>query len=164
MNQEFLPAELEQRLRAIGFDEPVLGDTTMFQYKGNFIQSNGGILYQQAFRWFREKYKLRVGFDSYAPDEPNVFEYIYQIKSGDGFDAHPFFSGNFSTFEECQDGAILKCIKMVEKIKQQTGGGKKFFEDSSGSMSVKKECDHSNTKKGWNAHQPDICLDCGEDL
>ena len=81
MKQEFLPYELAVKLKELGFDEPclayyqksaVIGDATILPIQirnkasnfNNNEYSKMGVpfcsapLYQQAFRWFREKYKL----------------------------------------------------------------------------------------------------------
>jgi hypothetical protein len=64
MNKEFIPYEQALELKELGFDELCL-----FYYTDNeslriYHQSEiyddlvGAPLYQQAFRWFREKYKF----------------------------------------------------------------------------------------------------------
>ena len=64
MNKEFIPYERALELKELGFDELCL-----FYYTDNeslriYHQSEiyddlvGAPLYQQAFRWFREKYKF----------------------------------------------------------------------------------------------------------
>ena len=81
MKQEFLPYELAVKLKELGFDEPclayyqksaVIGDATILPIQirnkaSNFNDneySKMGVpfcsapLYQQAFRWFREKHNL----------------------------------------------------------------------------------------------------------
>jgi len=54
MEKEFVPYEVALKMKAIGFDEPCMASRDM----GN---GNGLIqipLFQQVFRWFREKYRL----------------------------------------------------------------------------------------------------------
>ena len=71
MNKEFIPYEQALELKELGFNEPC-----MFPYHRNntqYIDSThielanynateklvSAVLYQQAFRWFREKYNFR---------------------------------------------------------------------------------------------------------
>ena len=65
MNKEFIPYEQALELKELGFDEPVLA--RYFNDGKGFVYSNSPTfkdsttaapLYQQAFRWFREKYEF----------------------------------------------------------------------------------------------------------
>ena len=72
MNKEFIPYEQALALKELGFDEPCfakyqkLSETANYQLQllqkeRNCNRLNTAIsapLYQQAFRWFREKYKI----------------------------------------------------------------------------------------------------------
>ena len=82
MTQEFVPYELAVKLKALGFDEPCFGwfrstlipsnfteyfletEFGMNESPSDWVNSNfldkacSAPLYQQAFRWFREKYDL----------------------------------------------------------------------------------------------------------
>ena len=89
MKNEFVPYELAVKLKALGFDEPCFGcydDKAVFgltvmsikQYYTNSKEDTWNCaapLYQQAFRFFREKYNLRgfIGF------RPNVKQFDYHI-------------------------------------------------------------------------------------
>jgi hypothetical protein len=55
MNKEFIPYEQALELKELGFKKD--NDFGLL-YKGDGIPS---ILYQQAFRWFREKHNLKGG-------------------------------------------------------------------------------------------------------
>jgi len=79
MKKEFVPYELALELKQLGFDEPCLafydgknaesfyfnnirdasGDYVPFQ-KHDRLKWFGAPLYQQAFRWFREKHDLQA--------------------------------------------------------------------------------------------------------
>ena len=71
MEKEFVPYELALRMKQLGFDEPCLGfynkeDRPNLGYCTNSFQDDTTLeikctapLYQQAFRWFREKYNMR---------------------------------------------------------------------------------------------------------
>ena len=77
MNKEFIPYEQALELKELGFDEPCLAfydgkETNQVYYNsvrngsGDYepFKNNerlkwfGAPLYQQAFRWFREKYQI----------------------------------------------------------------------------------------------------------
>jgi len=69
MEQEFIPYEQALALKELGFDEPCFAqwnDSNGFDgfggsYKNSHFNRPDQValpLYQQAFRWFREKYKL----------------------------------------------------------------------------------------------------------
>ena len=64
MKKEFIPYEQASALKELGFDEPCLGwyasDGSLIKdYVTNkFNEFTVAPLYQQAFRWFREKYEL----------------------------------------------------------------------------------------------------------
>ena len=118
MNKEFIPYEEALALKELGFDEPCFAK---YEKDGLFqlfhtievaayltINSNGvnGIvcapLYQQAFRWFREKH----GLDSwvYRPDEKlNIWGYNTTLHT------------NVSPFKSYEE-AELECLKQLIKI------------------------------------------------
>ena len=66
MDKEFVPHELALELKQLGFDEPCLGyyiASTLFisndtVYNSTDISVIKAPLFQQSFRWFREKYDL----------------------------------------------------------------------------------------------------------
>jgi predicted transcriptional regulator len=65
LHYEFVPYEESLELKELGFDEPCLainnGDKLFygaFKNTHEYYKENAVILYQQAFRWFREKYNL----------------------------------------------------------------------------------------------------------
>jgi hypothetical protein len=67
MNKEFIPYEQALALKELGFDEPCFGSYNPFGSKqlscsGIYTYGNciAAPLYQQAFRFFREKYDLHV--------------------------------------------------------------------------------------------------------
>ncbi len=83
MTQEFIPYEQALELKELGFDEQCLAcylADTLFTsndiiYNSTDIPVIKAPLYQQAFRWFREKYDLRgfIGF------RPNIKQFDYHI-------------------------------------------------------------------------------------
>jgi hypothetical protein len=118
MEKEFVPYELALRMKQLGFDEPCLGfynkeDRPNLGYCTNSFQDDTTLeikctapLYQQAFRWFREKHELCYFIDF----------------SGDGFcsgwedlgnNEHGF--ENFKTYEKAELACLEKLIEIVEQ-------------------------------------------------
>jgi hypothetical protein len=116
MEKEFVPYELAVKLKELGFDEPCgniydnkkelrrsLLEYPIINSKNGFHESSGIItapLYQQAFRWFREKYDL-----------------IYVIVKAESW----FFTINgcntqegFKTYEEAELECLTKLIEIVQ--------------------------------------------------
>ena len=91
MKKEFLPYQEALELKELGFDEPCFSvyiDKTLIMeddwlYSTNqdtFIESSNftAPLYQQAFRWFREKYELcgipsPLGYEILDKDHPTAY-------------------------------------------------------------------------------------------
>ena len=114
MNKEFIPYEQALELKELGFDE-----TCMFPYhrnNTNYIDSThielanynatekliSAVLYQQAFRWFREKYSLVHCIGN--PD-------LYPIK-GENF--HIGVGVNPIVFEEAELACLKKLIGIAK--------------------------------------------------
>lgn len=110
MNKEFVPYEQSLELKELGFDEHCLGfyhKDTMFviqsttshdQYYGQICLAP---LYQQAFRWFREKHGLH---------------YNMQVQNGRWF-FERWSLDVFKTYEETE----LACLKkLIQIVKEQT--------------------------------------------
>jgi len=128
MNKEFIPYQQALELKELGFDEPCLafydgkGDSNIYfnnkrDASGDYIpfikherlKWFGAPLYQQAFRWFREKYDL----DSHIKKDwtDGVF-YGYEaiIECVDGF----IDVGTFKTYEEAELACLKKLIEVVK--------------------------------------------------
>ena len=102
MNKEFIPYELAVKLKALGFDEECLSyyfnKQLSFGSKTSYGEVVEAPLFQQAFRWFREKYNLH-----------------FPIAVSDGF---WFFErwriGVYKTYEEAELACLTKLIEIVE--------------------------------------------------
>ena len=102
MKKEFVPYELAVKLKALGFDEECLSyyfnKQLSFGSKTAYGEVVEAPLYQQAFRWFREKYNLH-----------------FPIAVSDGF---WFFErwriGVYKTYEEAELACLTKLIEIVE--------------------------------------------------
>ena len=144
MKNEFIPYEQSLALKELGFGEKCFGyyyhpayskqtiliDSVLdpnhtyfneFPEKGDFPiignynkQFISAPLYQQAFRWFREKYNLYISLNKYkSPDiliPILVYSHIY-----DENDNICITVGEFKTYEEAE----LECLKKLIEICQK---------------------------------------------
>ena len=123
MNNEFVIYEQALALKELGFDEPCLAFYSpkeelhpVFQEpskgpyfnNGSFIETLRAPLYQQAFRWFREKHKLVFNFVSYNIVKPG--EYHWSITWNDEAKA----SGIVKTYEEAEQVCLDKLIEICK--------------------------------------------------
>jgi hypothetical protein len=131
MEKEFVPYEQSLDLKELGFDEPCIKGYTE-QSKGliNFANTHTNTsvkntlptkpftapLYQQAFRWFREKYKLYSHVrESYSFD--NTLEFVTQINGS--YVNHGIVDKPVNRFETHEE-AELECLKkLIEIVKNK---------------------------------------------
>ncbi len=126
MNKEFVPYEQALALKELGFDEPCF--STYRQWDGrepylhldtdieadNFTIECDAPLYQQAFRWFREKYGLE-GVTQRAEDFMWYKWAIYQYnENGKKYVADWY---EYKTYEEAELECLIKLIEIVKEIK-----------------------------------------------
>ena len=136
MTQEFIPYEQASELKELGFDEPCFGwfrstlipsnfteffletEFGMNESPSDWVNSNfldeacSAPLYQQAFRWFREKYNLKSWIQEHTTDT-----FIYEIrphilthyKEGEVY--------VYTIYEEAELACLIKLIEIV-KTKQ----------------------------------------------
>jgi hypothetical protein len=133
MEKEFIPYEQALALKELGFDEPC-----MMNHYGNdrlhvgrlYLPSSFGkgknsemhddslrygditaILYQQAFRWFREKYEFEFHIGCYRHTSVKY----YQVYLDDVLGKHSYSFGKSLTYEEAE----LECLKkLIEIVKE----------------------------------------------
>jgi len=131
MKKEFLDYTEALELKELGFDEPCLafwdgkntdafyfnnirdasGDYTPFQ-KHDRLKWFGAPLYQQAFRWFREKYELE-GITQQAEDFAWYKWKISQYnEDGKKYVADWY---EYETYEEAELECIKKLIQIVKE-------------------------------------------------
>jgi len=130
MNKEFIPYEQALALKELGFDEPCFGCYDNFniwiidrnskiEHK-NSIYSNNELykgvilapLYQQAFRWFREKYDLRIWVESnYGVLK---FEYVIYTTNPNFLDKQFNDFSGYKTYEEAELECLKKLIEIVK--------------------------------------------------
>jgi hypothetical protein len=110
MNKEFIPYEQALELKKLGFEEPCFGlyappSKTVFLRHYGLLSAKEQILaplYQQAFRWFREKHNLHCNIDLWG----------YCI-----FDDNGTEKTGFETYEQSQLECLEKLIEIVKKQK-----------------------------------------------
>jgi hypothetical protein len=111
IEKEFIPYEQALALKELGFDEPCLGRYWHEEFKLINIDKQFEVphyacsapLYQQAFRWFREKYGYL----------PNIHNFNGNFKAT--------LSGNCNwlgswtkTYEEAELACLIKLIEIVK--------------------------------------------------
>ena len=115
MEKEFIPYEQALALKELEFDEPCLGFYIASQlfvtsdtvYNSSDIPVCKAPLYQQAFRWFREKYDLFGIVEGKGYDHKKY--YIYSIKGK----WHPLQPG-FDKPEQAELECLKKLIEIVK--------------------------------------------------
>ena len=125
MKKEFVPYDIALTLKELGFDEPCFSiyyskDKSFSWHNHKDHTNNEPILdsgefnisaplYQQAFRWFREKQNIGNCI-SYSRIEDNSWYYQY-YKSG--------LVGGFKTYEEAELACLRKLIEIVNQNKDE---------------------------------------------
>jgi hypothetical protein len=120
MKNEFCTYKQSLALKELGFDEPCLAyynKKELFSFpqicneplEGHYIKMSNRLctpLKQQAFRWFREKYKLSYPSPFYQPQD-NVYynwtsypEIIWDVQ--------------YKTYEEAESACLDKLIEIVK--------------------------------------------------
>jgi len=139
MEKEFIPYEQALALKELGFDEPCLkkyiagclwsSPTTPKIYKNIHPNSSDCLapLYQQAFRWFREKYDLVIEpcvpfqrLYSTEEDHFEILEFGYRIYSFDQFRGGLRDKIEWDGYDNSnEEEAELECLKkLIEIVKQ----------------------------------------------
>jgi hypothetical protein len=129
MNKEFIPYEQSLALKELKFDELCFGywksknwliqEKTRTDGYTHADQECSAPLYQQSFRWFREKYNLHT--EPYTADM-GAIEYCFQIRDlysekyvYDNFKgAGSSYMGTFNTPEEAELECLKKLIEIVK--------------------------------------------------
>jgi len=122
MTQEFVNYNQALALKELGFDEPCFAYYDMaqeFNFPGctmhnrNFINLKATMtpLYQQAFRWFRDKYDLWFRPDYY--DEMREYDYQGSIHQLGRYSSLASLD-NCKTVEELEAKCIDKLIEIVK--------------------------------------------------
>ena len=112
MEKEFVSYEIALELKQLGFDEPCIGKFYYNQLEIGGIWTNNDFkedpdifisapLYQQVFRWFREKYGVYARPDKFDVDK-------WWVEWGD------WNSSIYGTYEEAEHEWLLKMIEIAK--------------------------------------------------
>jgi hypothetical protein len=138
MEKEFIPYEQALALKELGFESPYpiggyQGGKVFYYEKGELYYDGRPMyssdahsgqllapLYQQAFRWFREKYNLK-GFIGFRPNVKQFDYHIYdmslsgkeyvQQRTMEEYNKDP----KVGTYEEAEFGCLEKLIEYVKQ-------------------------------------------------
>jgi hypothetical protein len=127
MTQEFIPYEQALALKELGFDEPCFAYYNIDPYLNkpafNLVKPFDhewclpASLYQQAFRWFREKYNIDSWIQPFTIEKSNGVLYLpdetysyFIFKNGVYVDDNVDFSEPKEAELEC----LIKLIKIVK--------------------------------------------------
>ena len=122
MEKEFVPYELAVKLKEIGFDEECFGayhnenylDLESEEYDYSYAVK--APLFQQAFRWFREKhfYHSINTYHSVSPNKPFgvSIDYLHESGKWDYIDLRG--EVEFETYEEAELACLTKLIEILE--------------------------------------------------
>ena len=129
MEKEFIPYEQALALKELGFDEECLAIYTTYStvnkrnYKNPVLKivrqesqfTQKGVtkapLYQQAFRWFREKYNL-FGEINLTTKQEDVKEFEFFVLD---INEPLFESDDYKKYKEAELACLEKLIEIVEE-------------------------------------------------
>lgn len=122
MNKEFIPYEQALELKELGF---LQDDTTCrcVQNEHSDDEEHGwGILWQQAFRWFREKYDIHYSIDRHCSQHDHKWGYNWSLYNYTGiFDEYltshpvaPVGEWVYETYEEAELACLKKLIEIIK--------------------------------------------------
>ena len=117
MQKEFIPYEQALELKELGFDEPTLA----LYHDGKLVfdkfHYNTGIfpapLYQQAFRFFRDK-KLSDASINRHVEADGGYSYRWEIVHEYGVYEERHFKMGYKTYEEAELACLNKLIEIVK--------------------------------------------------
>ena len=119
-HKEFVPHQPSLDMKELGFDEPCVyyvdknNESYIYNFETHpdeFIEWCGVNViptptFSQAFRWFREKYKLFCWIEKFHVDET----YIFQIPPAN----FTKIQGHYKTYEEAELACLIKLIELVK--------------------------------------------------
>jgi hypothetical protein len=127
MNKEFVTYQIALDIKSIGFGEPCFGLWNLnngkyevdiigvCQYSKEFkYREVLAPLYQQCFRWFREKYEIDVFYwrndltDKYRVSEIKISNKEINLEE-------KFKDIEYKTFEEAELACLIKLIELVKE-------------------------------------------------
>ena len=117
MNKEFIPYEQALELKNLGFDKEYLAHTPLMELHKTDYNVFGELkdiriglpLYQQAFRWFREKHQLYSYIERF---NNNTFDYV--ITYDECEEEVDYGDGPFNTYEVAELACLNKLIEIIK--------------------------------------------------
>lgn len=111
MRKEFIPYEQALKLVELGFDvSEIMGVLTLTE---NPSSAYSAILWQQAFRFFREKYSMFHAVKIKPKDKGAFYAgYVHTPTSAFGESV----GSNYNTYEEAELACLNKLIELIETI------------------------------------------------
>ena len=124
MTKEFVPYELALDLKELGFDEECLSAFFDDKIKRcDYVQNSksnylSAPLYQQAFRWFREKYSLTW---EHQFDDSNISLYVGEMAYPDNnLDFFKIIEVEYGRYNKAYEEAELECLqKLIQIVKNK---------------------------------------------
>jgi len=112
--KDFIPHEPALALKELGFNEPCFGWFTDTHLRIGFVESKHvqgedetlAPLYQQAFRWFREKYQI----DSWIYPNLNGLYSVSIVRRGVGLGK----VSEYQTYPEAELDCLIKLIEITK--------------------------------------------------
>ncbi len=107
MDKEFLPYELDLRIKQLGFDEPC------------FNLYSSAPTYSQAFRWFRDNFES-IQFEVVPSHWKHKYTGFYHFTAGflnlETMEmSYSVGAGGFKTYEEAELSCLENLIEIVEQ-------------------------------------------------
>jgi len=129
MEKDFVTYKQALALKELGFDEPCFGDYYKFDNndihldtaddrhriitdnKDEVIIEISAPLYQQAFRFFREKHNMnsQIAFCEYAIKTENSWKFTFDNPTG-----RQYWEGEYKTYEEAEQNCLDKLIEICK--------------------------------------------------
>jgi hypothetical protein len=132
MNKEFIPYEQALALKELGFAEPCIyhykrneegkhSSTPTFEMLTPFGDNHNKLesrasapLYQQAFRWFREKHKLYHTINMFGDWDKPQYSYLVSGRTMNN-PAHMWYFEDKDSHEEAELACLNKLIEITKK-------------------------------------------------
>lgn len=120
MKEEFVPYQLALELNQLGFDETCLSyyEGESLSYHLASIKGDDYIipapLFQQAFRWFRDKKLSDMCVCRYQGRNDGGVYYYYCITNDFGVEETRHFQEGFFNYEEAELACLTKLIEIVK--------------------------------------------------
>jgi hypothetical protein len=120
MNKEFIPYEQALELKELGFDEECL--KKQYHHENDFVNVHFPNdldcqipLYQQAFRWFREKYNITSEISISANHRNDAKKWMHSVTNLEVM----LYTNSDTTFETYEEAELACLKKLIEIVKNK---------------------------------------------